>query len=327
MAELKTQYLSLNLKNPLLVSSSGITGSLSGVRQCASAGAGAVVLKSLFEEQISAELGGAGGSLGSAFPVEAEGYLEMLGKTAGPASYLDLIRQCKQEISVPVIASVNCQTSGWWTEYAQQIEQAGADALELNIAIMPHRQDQTAKDLEDRMITVVKQVRSHTTLPLAVKIGSHFTALPHTVRALKDAGAGAVVLFNRFYQFDIDPVALKPVPFNRYSSSEDLSRPLRWTSILAPQNICELSLTTGIHRGLDAAKALVAGAQTIQVASVLYKKKIAAVGIILEELDSWLDQNGYASVDAARGQLAQKGNYKPEELERIQYIQAITDKS
>jgi len=324
MAELATRYLGLTLGNPVMVSSCGITGSVSGVRQCAAAGAGAVVLKSLFEEQIYAELGGEGGGAGAAFPAEAEAYLELLGKTSGPTPYLELIRQCKQEVSIPIIASMNCVSSGWWVDFAEQIEHAGADALELNIALMAHRQDQSAQVIEERMMAVVRQVRGHTRLPLAVKIGPYFSALPHTVGALKDAGATAVVLFNRFYQLDIDPVALKPIAGKHYSEPEELALPLRWTAILAPQAICELSVTTGVHSGIDAAKALIAGAQTVQVASVLYRRKISALSGIVQELEEWLDRHAYPSVQAARGQLSRSGNYRPEELERMQYIRALT---
>lgn len=324
MAELQTTYLGLSLRNPIVVSSCGITGSVAGVGQCADLGAGAVVLKSLFEEQITAELGGEQGLSGSAFPAEAEAYLADLGKTMGPAGYLTLIEECKRTVSIPIIASVNCVTSGWWVDYAQQIEQAGADALELNIALMPHRQDQDACQLEDRMTAVVHEVRARTKLPLAVKIGPQFSALPHTVRSLKDAGAAAVVLFNRFYQLDIDPVELKPIAGNRYSSPEELSLPLRWTAILAPQRICELAVTTGVHSGLDAAKALIAGAQAIQVASALYRRKIPALAAIVRELGDWLDRNGYRTVDSARGALSQRGNYRAEDLERLQYIRALT---
>ncbi|TVQ98728.1 MAG: dihydroorotate dehydrogenase-like protein [Spirochaetaceae bacterium] len=324
MADLRTEYLGLKLKNPVLASSSGITGTVGGVKQCAEAGVGAVVLQSLFEEQINAELGGGQGSSGSAFPDEARAYLQNLARSHGPDDYLSLIAGARDAVDVPVIASINCTSADRWTDYAARIEAAGADALELNIALMPLSFDERAEDIEAHLLSIVRAVRESTRLPIAVKVGPYFTALPRVVTGLREAGVNGVVLFNRFYQLDIDPVALKPVPGNRFSTSDELPLPLRWMSILSPRIACDFSLSTGVHTGLDAAKAIVAGARVVQIASALYVRKVRGATEIISELSDWLDTNGYADVAAARGRFAESEHYRPEELERLQYVKALT---
>lgn len=324
MADLRTEYLGLKLPNPVIASSSTITSTLKGLRQCAEAGAGAVVLQSLFEEQIVAELGGASGASGSAFPDEAAAYLRELEHSYGPQGYLDLIAQAKREIDVPVIASLNCRSADHWVDYAARIEEAGADALELNIALMPVSLTERGEAIEDHMFRLVRNVRSKTRLPLTAKVGPYFTALPRLVSGLVESGLHGIVLFNRFYQFDLDPVTLKALAGNRFSTSDELPLPLRWTSILSPKIACDFSLSTGVHTGTDAAKAIVAGARVVQVASALYKRKIAGIGSIVAELDAWLDANGYRSVADACGRFASSPDYRPEELERLQYIRALS---
>ncbi len=324
MADLRTTYLGLSVRNPILASSCGITSTVNGVRRCAEAGAGAVVLKSLFEEQILAELGGAAGSAGSAFPDEARAYLHELEHSHGPRSYLRFIEDAKKAVDVPVIASVNCVSGERWMDYAAQIEAAGADALELNIALMPLSLNETADQIEQHLFSIVRGVRNHTKLPLTAKIGPYFTALPRVISATTEAGLEGVVLFNRFYQLDIDPVALKPIPGNRFSDSDELVLPLRWVSILFPKITCDFSVSTGVHTGIDAAKAIVAGARVVQIASALYTQKVSVISRILSELGEWLDANGYATVDDARGRFATSKHYRPEDLERTQYVKALT---
>lgn len=323
MAKLETQYLGLPLRNPLVVSSCEITSTVNGVRLVADAGAGAVVLKSLFEEQINAELGGVQGLAGSAFPDEAELYIREMGKAVGPKGYLELIEESRKSVDIPVIASVNCISTRWWVDYARQIEGAGAHALELNIALMPLSHDESAQEVEEHMYRIVRDVRSQVSIPVVVKIGPYFTSLHRVVRGLVDAGAHGIVLFNRFYQLDIDPVALTPVAGYQFTSPEEFHLPLRWVSILAPHVQADFSLSTGVHTGTDVAKAIVSGARVVQIASVLYKKKIKHLSTIIDDFAQWLDANGHESVDAARGALARKGAYRPEELERLQYVAAL----
>lgn len=323
MADLTTTYLGLTLRNPVLASSCSLTSTIKGVRQCAEAGAGAVVLESLFEEEILAQAGGDQGGAGSAFAEEAERWLAETVRLQGPRKYLELIRAACQETDVPIIASLNGVSTGNWVEYATQIETAGASALELNVALMPLSAEERSEQIEEHLYGIVRSVVEKCSLPVAVKIGPWFTSVPRVVKGLAAAGARAVVLFNRFYQLDIDPVALQPVGGNPYSISAELALPLRWTAILAPQTSCDLSLSTGVHTGEDAAKAIVAGAQVVQLASAMYRNRVTHLGTIVQELDQWLDAQGYTSVADARGALHTSGSYRPEDLERLQYIRAL----
>ena len=323
MADLNTTYLGLNIKNPIVASSSEITNRISGIKEVTQAGAGAVVLKSLFEEQMNNELGGAHGDAGMVYQDEAQFYMQELGKTYAPQKYLEFVTEAKRTTDVPIIASVNCITTRWWMDYAKQIEDAGADALELNIALMPVRLDETADEVEDQLFEIVKDVRSRVSLPLVVKIGPYFTALPRVIQTLHSIGVQGVVLFNRFYQLDIDPETLTPVPGYQLSSSQELHLPLRWVAILSPKVFCEFSVSSGVHTAIDAAKSIVAGAQIVQIASVLFERKVSHITTMIDGLDEWLDSQGYASVNDARGQLAKAGKYQPEDLERVQYVAAL----
>lgn len=323
MADLNTKYVGLDLKNPVVASSSEITNKVNGVRQVSDAGAGAVVLKSLFEEQMNAELGGSQGAQGTVYPDEAQAYMMDLGKTHAPKAYLNLVREAKAATDIPVIASVNCITSRWWMDYAKQIEDAGADALELNIALMPVSLNESADEIEAQLFAIVRDVREQVNLPLIVKIGPYFTALPQVVQKLVSLGVQGVVLFNRFYQLDIDPDTLSPVPGYQFSSSQELHLPLRWVGILSPKISCDFSISSGVHTAMDTAKSIVAGAQIVQIASVLFTQKVTHITTMVDGLNEWLDGRGYASVNDARGQLAKGGRHNPEELERMQYVSAL----
>lgn len=329
MANLAVKYLGLELKNPFIVSSCGLTRTVRGIRPCAAAGASAIVLESLFEEQIDAELGVGGAAAASisdeiAVHPEAADYLNELGKSYAPHTYLELIQQAKSEFDIPVIASVNCVSARWWSDYARQIETAGADALELNIALMPRRIDQEAAGLESRVYDIVQGVREQVSLPITVKIGPYFTSLPRVISRITAAGANGVVLFNRFYQLDIDPETEELVAAYQFSSEHEIYQPLRWISILAPQVQCDISASTGIHSGLAAAKMILAGANVVQVASVLYTRKVKHLTAMIDEFDAWMERRGYATVAEARGHLMQSKSYDPEALERLQYIKALT---
>ncbi len=328
MANLTVKYLGLELKSPFLVSSCGLTRTMRGIRQCAAAGASAVVLESLFEEQIDSELGVGSAARASSEEIaihpEAADYLNELGKTYAPHSYLELIQQARSELDIPVIASVNCVSARWWSDYARQIETAGADALELNIALMPRQVDHEAAGLESRIYDIIKGVRDQVSLPITVKIGPYFTSLPRVIAGITAAGANGVVLFNRFYQLDIDPEAEELVGGYQFSSEHEIYLPLRWVSILAPQVNCDISASTGVHSGLAGAKMILAGANVVQVASVLYTRKVKHLTTMIEEFDAWMERRGYATVAEARGHLMQSETYNPEALERLQYIKALT---
>lgn len=324
MSDLNSVYLGLSLASPIVVSSCGLTATVKNVKQCAEAGAGAVVLKSLFEEQIDAELEDSRNRDEQAPHPEAEEYVERMGKQLGPESYLELISGAKASTSIPVIASVNCVTDQWWTDWAAQIERAGADGLELNISIMPRKLSETSDGIEDRFVQIVSSVRKSVQLPIAVKIGPYFTALPRFASRLQAAGADALVLFNRFYQLDIDTENVTLQPGYRLSSQTEQHATLRWISILYGQLECQLAAATGVDTGQDAVKMLLAGASCVQVASALYRHGVEHIRTLNDGVRMWLEEKRYDSVHTVRGLLSQQASDSPAAYERLQYIKALT---
>ena len=324
MATLTTNYIGLSLASPIIASSSGLTGTVKGVQRCADAGAGAVVLKSLFEEQIESEVATEEESTDLSVHPEAEEYLRQMGRHLGPTSYLTLIEECKKTTTTPIIASVNCVSNKWWGNYAKQIQQVGADALELNISIMPRSADDDAASVEKRVVRIVDKVRQSVTIPLSVKIGPYFTALPSLTTNLRKAGATALVLFNRFYQLDIDIASMELKPGYRFSTPTEIYQTVRWISILYDKVGCQLSASTGVHTAADAIKLLLAGAQSVQICSALYRHGVDTIRQINRELESWMGDHSFNSVDDFRGALAQSESAEPETYERLQYIKALT---
>lgn len=317
--------MGLELKNPLVVSSSGLTNTIQGIERSFRAGAAAVVLKSLFEEQIDAEL------RSDETPPEeltihpeADDYLERMGKELGPTDYLSLIKEAKRRFDDPIIASVNCVSSKWWADWARQIEDAGADALELNIAIMPRGSDQLSSQIEDRFVSIVDRVKRNVDLPISVKLGPYFTALPQLVGRLQKAGVRGLVLFNRFYQLDIDIKEMKLVPGYQFSSAGEIYPTIRWTSLLSGQCGCDIAASTGVENGGEVVKLLLAGAHAVQICSTLYRNGYEHITDILEELGKWMETSGFASVADFRGRLSQNASDQPANYERLQYIKALT---
>ena len=323
MPTLAATYLGLSLKSPIVLSSSNLTNTVNGIRRAADAGAGAVVLKSLFEEQIEAENSPDGEEVDYAIHPEAEEYIKQMGKHLGPDSYLKLIRDAKEAGGIPVIASVNCTSPRWWIDYAKQIQSAGADALELNIALMP-REGESSEEIESRYEEIVGSVHGEVELPIAVKIGAFFTSLPRFVERLQRAGARSLVLFNRFYQLDIDIDSLELKAGYQFSAPQELHTPLRSISILAGETRCELSATTGVHTGADVIKMLLAGAATVQVCSAVYQNGYERITAMNQELSDWMKRHSFNSVEEFRGRLSQAGSEQPEAYERLQYIKALT---
>ena len=314
MAKLETQYLGLQLKNPFVVSSSSLTQSTDGIKRAASAGAAAVVLKSLFEEQIESDISDDVHGAEEFQHPEAVEYVRQMGMRLGPNDYISLVEEAKRAVDIPIIASINCVSTKWWGSFATQIAEAGADALELNISLMPTDPD----------VRIVDKVRRTVDLPIAVKIGPHFSALPAMAAELRKAGAKALVLFNRFYRFDIDLSKGELKAANQFSSPEEMHLPLRWVSTLYDQVGCELCASTGVHDADGAAKLLLAGAQAVQVCSALYKNGYDQLSVIIEGLNTWMDKNGHKSIADIRGTLSRARSKKPEAYERLQYIKALT---
>ncbi len=326
MANTAVTYMGLQLANPIIVSSSSLTQDVDGVVKLAGAGAGAVVLKSLFEEQIEYDIGQAADDVDFGSHPEAADYITEMGKHLGPAGYLDLIKESRDSVDIPVIASVNCTSPRWWLTYGRQIEQAGADGLELNIAIMP-QVDDDPRDLERRYVRIVRDVRAETDLPLAVKIGPVFTNTGQIASALADAGADAIVLFNRFYQLDIDTARTQISPGLQFSAPEEIAVPLRWVSVLSGTIDCDIAASTGVHTGDDAVKMLLAGANALQICTTVYRNGPEQIGRIVDEISRWMGAHDHATIDGFRGALSQSQSKTPERYQRLQYIKALTGRS
>jgi dihydroorotate dehydrogenase (fumarate) len=315
--------MGLQLENPLVVASCSLSKSVDGVRGCAEAGAGAVVLKSLFEEQIRAEMEQSGQYTGVMWHTEAIEYIENMGMALGPNEYLKLIEDAKRAVPIPIIASLNCVSPDVWIDYTERIVSAGADALELNISLMPSDPRQTGDDIEGMIYRIVHGVSARVDIPIAVKIGPYYTALPRVASGVRSNGASALVVFNRFYQLDIDIETMALAPGYRFSSPEEMSVPLRWISLLAGRTELDLAASTGIHDGAGVVKHLLAGATVVQLCSTLYRNGVPHIGRIRAELEEWMAGHGFDSIERFRGALSQMKSETPELYERLQYVKAL----
>jgi dihydroorotate dehydrogenase (fumarate) len=323
MANIKTTYLGLKLENPLLVASCSLSKSVDKIKKIADAGAGGVIVKSLFEEQMDSETREIEEYITPSWHTEAYDYVRNMGMQLGPTGYVDLIEKAKSAVTIPIIASLNCISPKWWSEYAKKLENAGADALELNIAYLPVDVKRPAQEVESLYYTIVEKVIATAGIPLAVKIGPYFSSMASFAKGLTERGVGALVMFNRFYQTDIDVEAMKLTPGYRFSTPDEVTLPLRWIALLAEEIECEFSATTGVHSGFDIVKYLLAGAQTVQACSVLYQKGLDQIRPMLETLSAWMDRKGFTRIEDFRGKLSRSQGEKPELWERLQYIQAL----
>jgi dihydroorotate dehydrogenase (fumarate) len=318
MANLQTSYLGLKLKNPIIVSSSALTNSVEKIKKLEEKGAAAVVLKSLFEEQINYETGSLLQHKG--YP-EAGDYILHYAKEHSLKEYLTLLKEAKNVVSIPVIASINCVSEKDWTSYAKEFEDAGADALELNIHIVVSDRDIVSADVEQKYIDILKKVKQKTTIPIATKIGYHFTNIGHMVDRLNAYGAEGVVLFNRFYEPDIDIDNMKFTSAEIFSNPSDIRNSLRWIGIVSAliPNI-QISASTGVHDGKGAIKMLLAGAKTVQVCSTLYKNGIEELTKIIQEISDWMDSKNYERIADFRGIMNYKDIKDPLVYERAQFM-------
>ncbi|MGM0566592.1 MAG: dihydroorotate dehydrogenase-like protein [Bacteroidota bacterium] len=328
MADLKTTYLGLPLNNPLIAGSSGFTDSIDKLKLIEEQGAGAVVLKSLFEEEIMHEMEETFTKMTAENFLYPETYnhfeYEDIEDTLG--NYIKLIRDAKRDLSIPVIASVNCITSQKWTHFAKELEDAGADALELNAFVLPSDFNRTAKENEQVYFDIVKEVQKHTKLPIALKLSYYFSSLAPTLQKLSKTGIGSLVMFNRFYSPDFDLKTLKVEPSNVLSNASDITQSLRWIAIMAGRVDCQLSASTGVHDGKGLIKQLLAGADTVQIASTLYKNGYDIIGNMLKELNTWMQENDFKSVDDFRGKLSQEKIKNPASYERVQFMKYFSEK-
>lgn len=324
---LTTTYLGLELKNPLVPSASPLSRSLDSLRRLEDAGAAAVVLYSLFEEEINHESHTLDRYLtqGTETFAEALSYFQEAPqyRLVGPDAYLEHIVQCKQRLEIPVIASLNGVSAGGWLRYAHNIEAAGADALELNIYYLPTDLDMTSLELEQMYVDVVRQVKRSISIPVAVKLSPFFSTTAHMAQRLVNAGADGLVLFNRFYQPDLDLENLAIVQNLRLSSSDEMRLPLRWIAILYGRLKVDFALTSGVHTAEDALKGVAGGATVIQLASELIKRGPGRLREILKEMTDWLLEHEYESIDILRGSLSQMNCGAPAAFERANYVHLI----
>jgi len=327
MPDLSTTYLGLNLKNPLVASASPLSKKVDTVKKLEDAGVAAVVMYSLFEEQIVHESKALDFFLshGSESFAEALTYFPSLESyNVGPEAYLELIAKIKKSVSIPVIGSLNGITTGGWVDYAKKIEEAGADALELNIYFVPTDPDVPAVDLEQEHLDLVNDVRMQVKIPLAVKLSPFFTSLPNLATRLVKAGANGLVLFNRFMQPDMDVETLEVVPTINLSTSNDLRLPLRWIAILYGKVKADLALTSGVHTHTDVLKAMMAGANVAMMASELIENGVKTVPGILAGMTEWMTNFEYESVKQMQGSMSQKAVTEPAAFERANYMKALT---
>jgi len=321
MADLKTKYMGLELDNPIVVASSSLTKNIHGILQARDAGAGAVVLKSIFEEQIAAQTDKVVGSSNIQFHAEAADYIREMSMSLGPHEYLELIEKAKKETNIPIIASLNCVSPEWWVDYARDLSASGADALELNISIMPSEAKRTSDEIEELYIEIAGKVAGEIDIPVAVKLGPYFTSLGKLATQLCKTGIDALVLFNRFYQIDIDIDKMELRPGYSFSSPEEYTLAMRWIALLKDKIDCNLAATTGIHDSTTAIKMLLAGADIVEIASIIYQNGWAEISKMVDGISRWMDKNDFASIEDFRGKMSQLNNQNPEEYLRQQYIQ------
>ena len=324
--DLTTRYLGLTLKNPLVASASPLSKKVDSVRRMEDAGAAAVVMYSLFEEQIAHESHELDHYLerGTHSYAESLSYFPDLDHyNLGPEPYLEHLHRIKAAVSIPVIGSLNGVSSGGWVEYAHEIEQAGADALELNIYYLPTDIDLSGAELEETYVRLVTDIRARVRLPIAVKLSPFFTSIPNIAKRLVEVGANGLVLFNRFYQPDFDLDELKVVPDLDLSTSYELRLPLRWIAILYGRIAADFALTGGVHAAQDVLKAMMAGASVAMMASELLAHGPGRLGQMIAGIERWMEEHEYESIAQMKGCMSQRAVAEPAAFERANYMKAL----
>jgi dihydroorotate dehydrogenase (fumarate) len=327
MVDLSTTYLGLELKNPVVASASPISKKLDGIRSLEDAGAAGVVMYSLFEEQIVHESLALDHFLsrGTDTFAEAQSYFpDLQHYNLGPEEYLSLIHKAKQAVNIPIIGSLNGVSTGGWIDYAKKIEQAGADALELNVYYIPTDAGLTSLEMEQSYVDLVRDVHDQIHIPLAIKLSPFFTALPNLCSRLVNVGASGLVLFNRFMQPDLDIETLEVTPNLVLSNSQELRLPLRWIAILYGRIQADLALTTGVHTAQDVLKSMMAGASVSMMASALLMNGPQHITGVLKDIQSWMESFEYTSIQQMKGSMSQQAVAEPAAFERANYMKALS---
>ena len=324
--DMSTEYMGLKLSNPIVPSSSPLSHSVDSIRRLEDAGAGAVVMYSLFEEQITLDGYYLDYYLSHGVDSYAESlsyFPEMQGYRIGPDDYLDLIRSAKEAVEIPIIGSLNGVSAGGWIDYASLIEEAGADALELNVYYIPTDPYLTSEEVESLYLEILRDVRRTVSIPVAMKLSPYFSSTAYMARKLAEAGADALVCFNRFYQPDIDLEALEVMPHLVLSNSDELRLPLRWVAILYGRVPVDFAITSGIHTSEDALKALMAGAKVAMMASELLQNGVHRIADMLTEMRQWLEEREYESLSQMIGSMSQQHTSEPAAFERANYMKML----
>ncbi len=327
MANLETTYLGLKLKNPIILGSSGLTSTLIQVKRIEEAGAGAVVLKSIFEEEILKEFE-------QTVDTHIEGhqnyeyydYFDYKIKEQNLARYTKLIWDLKQEVNIPIIASINAVSNHEWASFAKKFEEAGADALEINAFILPTRLNKTSDEIEKMYFDIIDYVLNYVSIPVSLKIGPYFSNLPTVIEKFSKTGIKGLVLFNRTYNPDIDINDLKLIPSKIFSSDWEYTLPLRWIALMSGRIKTDISASTGIHSANEVIKMLLAGAKTTQIVSAVYRQGLSVIPKIIKDLEDWMDSKNYTSIDNFRGTLNNSNVSDPAFLERIQFMKYFGDR-
>jgi len=320
--DLTTKYLGLTLSNPIIVGSSALTKTTDQIKKCEKAGAGAVVLKSIFEEQIQQENKAIAHS--AAMHPEALDYIRAeIEKEYGTMEYLETIRQAKAAVSIPIIASINCHSPRWWTTYASQIETAGADALELNIFVLPFHVNDSSNHLEDSYIEILKKVKNEIRLPVAIKLAPYFTSFVNLAEKLDREGANGFVLFNRFTNTDFDIRKLAIATKASFNDPVGFYSSLRWTALLSGKLKLDIAASGGIKEAKDIIKQLLAGASAVQAVSVFYKNGLHKIKEMKDGIRSWMKEKGFNTIEDFRGKLNQQNNPLEKNYYRAQYIKTF----
>jgi len=328
MVDLSTEYLGMKLKNPVIAGSSGLTNSVKSIKELEENGAGAVVLKSIFEEEIAFEYEDILKEAESkGYNLDQFDYYDYKIKEDNIDKYTNLISESKKSVSIPIISSVNCVYSHEWLAFASQLEKAGADALELNMFFLPSDFERTSEEKEKAYFEIIEQVQKAVNLPIALKISYYFSNLGPMIQKLSKTGISGLVLFNRFFSpdFDIDKFEVKSS--NLFSAPSDLSISLRWIAIMAARVNCDLAASTGVHDGVALIKQLLAGADAVQVASTLYENGKGRIGEMLKTLEEWMEGKGYGSLSDFKGKMSQAKSSNPAAYERVQFMKYFGGKN
>jgi dihydroorotate dehydrogenase (fumarate) len=321
MANLSTKYIGLELKNPIIISSSGLTSTVKNAVELEKNGAAAIVLKSIFEEEIALEYDKILNDADkTGMSDDMLDYFDTRIKEVNLNNYLKLLTDCKNQLSIPVIASINCSSSHEWIYYAKKLQDSGADALELNMFISPADISATSSKNEQIYFTVIEKILQQVTIPVALKISPYFTNLGSIIQKFSETGISGIVMFNRFFtpDFDIDKFEISSE--NVFSNPKDYGNSLRWISIMYDRVKCDLAATTGIHDGKTVIKQILAGAKAVEISSVLYSQGIPYIKNILSEINLWMDEKKFSKLEDFRGKMSQKKSINPATYERMQFM-------